>query len=364
MLISLIAFSPAVGQQLSSNSSQGLIFGLNDSIVNETISKYPFFVLDGYASWCEPCHDMNNTLHQLSGELGDQIAFGTIDVENNTRIAQRYNITHYPTLLIFKNGTLIDTEVGFGSKSELVDLFKILKPDLNVTLVKPEAPPQVNSAVNTSAPNVNPGDIPLINLGTDKPALPMMVDDRTLDFALSRYPFFVLMGFADWCGYCKEMNSTILELSNELKGQVAFGLIDAENNNNTTTKYDISSYPRILIFKNGSLAQTQRGYTEKSKLVELLKKVEPTLDTSHVIIITPSQPEAATTKPAATLAKQGSTAAIFSSTSEADASLKYLDKILNYTQTNRTSGTTINIFIINACPQSQSNLNDGQPDLP
>ena len=144
---------------------------------------------------------------------------------------------------------------------------------------------------------IRQGDIPLISLGANKPALPMKVNDSTLAFALSKYPFLVLMGFADWCGYCKEMNATILELSNELTGQVAFGLIDAEKNNNTSTKYDISSYPRILIFKNGSLVQTQRGYTEKSKFVEILKEVEPSLDTSHVNLTVIPEPSAAPTKP-------------------------------------------------------------------
>ncbi|MGA9097444.1 MAG: thioredoxin family protein, partial [Methanotrichaceae archaeon] len=101
VLVSLVAFSPiiasAANQQSSSNSSQGLIFELNDSLVNGTISKYPFFVLDCYASWCEPCKEMNDTLHQLSSELNGQIVFGTIDVGNNSKVAQRYNITDYPT---------------------------------------------------------------------------------------------------------------------------------------------------------------------------------------------------------------------------------------------------------------------------
>lgn len=368
MLVTLAGFSPiivsATVQQSSSNSSQGLISELNDSIVNSTISKYPFFVLDCYVSWCEPCKEMNATLHQLSNELNGQIAFGTIEVENNTKVAQRYNITQFPTLLIFNNRSLIDTEIGFGSKSELVNTLEILKPGLNTSRVNLTGKPQMNATIPTTKPTTAPatapaarqGDIPLINLGIDNPALPMKVNDSTLDFALKKYPFFVLMGFAEWCGYCKEMNTTILELSNELKGQVAFGLIDAEKNINTSTKYDISSYPRILIFKNGSLAQTQRGYTEKSKFVELLRGVDPRLDTSHINITSIPQPAAAPTKPSnQTIVpqKSGTTVVINGPTSGEDPALKYLDRILNDTQKNRTSGTTINIFIINACSQNQ-----------
>jgi len=360
MLVSLVAFSPiiatAANQQSIYNGSQGWISELNDSLVNDTISSYPFFVLDCYASWCEPCKEMNDTLHQLSSELNGQIAFGTIEVENNTLVAQRYNVTNYPTLLIFKNGTLIDTQVGFGSKSELIGTLKILMPGLNTSQVNLVTMPQTVAVTATVPTSTIEGDIPLIDLGENKPALPMKVNDSTLAFALSKYPFFVLMGFADWCGYCKEMNATILELSNELKGQVAFGLIDAENNNNTSTKYDISSYPRMLIFKNGSLVQTQRGYTEKSKFVEILKGIEPSLDTSHVNITVIPQPVTAPSepsKPAIAPPKSGAAVVVNEPESEEDTALKYLDRILNYTQMNRTSGTTINIFIINACPQSE-----------
>lgn len=359
LLVSLAAFSPIIAStaylQSSSNISNGLIPELNDSIVNSTIAKYPFFALDCYVPWCEPCKEMNATLNQLSNELDGQIAFGTIDVENNSQVAQRYNITHYPTLLIFNNGTLIDTQVGFGSKSEIVDIFKLLRPGLNISRVSLAV--AVQPQMVTTAPAARQGDISLIELGANEPMLPMKVDDSTLEFALSSYPFFVLMGFADWCGYCKEMNATILELSNELKGQVAFGLIDAENNNNTTTKYDIRSYPRILIFKNGSLAKTQRGYIEKSKFVGLLKGIEPSLDTSHVTIAATPQPANAPSKPsmqAVAPSNAGATVVVKEPESLEDPALKYIDRILNHIQANRTSGATINIFIINACPQSQS----------
>ncbi len=356
LLVSLAAFNPiitsAVGQQSNFNGSQGFIFELNDSQVNSTIGKYPLFALDGYATWCEPCKEMNATLHNLSSELQGQIVFGTIDIENNTETAQRYNITNYPTLLIYKNGTLVDKDIGFGTESELVNTFKMLMPGLNTSRVNLVPQPQTI----TASPVLKQGDIPLTNLGTDKPAQPMKVDDGTLAFALNKYPFFVLMGFADWCGYCKEMNATILELSNELKGQVAFGLINAEKNNNTSTKYDITSYPRILIFKNGSLAQTQRGYTEKSKFVEILKGVDPSLDTSHVNITAVPQPTTAPSKtstPAVAPSNAGATVVVKEPVSVEDPAMKYIDRILNDTQTNRTSGATINIFIINACPQSQ-----------
>ncbi len=356
LLVLLAAFSPiitsAAGQQSSSNSSQGLALELNDSLVNSTISKYQFFALDCYAPWCPPCKEMNAAFNLLSSELNGQMAFGVIDVGNNSKIVKRYNITDLPTLLIFKNGTLIDTRLGYSNESDLVDTLKTFRPGLNTSRVEIVA----QLGITPPAPAANQGDIPLIDLGADKPAMPMKVNDSTLTFAVKKYPLFVLMGFADWCGYCKANNATILELSNELKGQVAFGLINALKNNETATKYNITFFPVFFIFKNGSLNQTLSGYTEKPAFVEALKKAEPGLDISNVNITATPEPAAAPSapsKPAIAPSNAGTAVVVNETMPEGDTALKYLDRILNYTQMNRTSGATINIFIINACPQSQ-----------
>ena len=154
------------------------------------------------------------------------------------------------------------------------------------------------------------------------------------------------MGYADWCGYCKRMNGTVAGLSADLKGQVAFGLINAEKNNETSNKYNITDYPTLMIFKNGALIETQIGYKSESEFALILKKADPNLDISHVNItaqppslVAPSVPSP---KPA-----------MISSGSESDATLRYLDRILNTTQRNRTSGVTINVFIIDCCPSNR-----------
>jgi hypothetical protein len=98
-----------------------------------------------------------------------------------------------------------------------------------------------------------------------------------------------------------------------------------------------------MIFKNGTLIETQIGYKSESEFALILKKAEPKLDLSHVNITAQPQSLVAPSVPSS---KQ----AMISSGSETDATLRYLDKILNMTQRNRTSGVTINVFIINGCP--------------
>ena len=134
------------------SNSDGIL-KLSDSTVNTAINRFPFFVLDCYAPWCEPCKAMSTALYELAGELKGQVTFGLIDIENNSVTARRYNITSYPTLLIFKNGMLVDNQAGYGSKSELVDLLQMDDPGLNTgnaALAAPHQPPTTPLSSNYS----------------------------------------------------------------------------------------------------------------------------------------------------------------------------------------------------------------------
>lgn len=111
---------------------------LNDTTLNNTLQEHPLFVLDCYAQWCEPCKDLSATLYDLSDKLKGQVAFGMIDIENNIETAERYNIHLYPTLLFFKNGTLVDGQIGFGSESELIMRLKTIEPRLNISNLMPD----------------------------------------------------------------------------------------------------------------------------------------------------------------------------------------------------------------------------------
>ena len=124
--------------------------------------------------------------------------------------------------------------------------------------------------------------IPLIKLGTKNPAEAMLVTDDTLNSAVSKYPLMVIVGFADYCRYCRLFNVTVSELANELQGQVAFGLIDKQKNNDTKAEYNITAVPTSLIFKEGKLVDTVVGSKNKSTFVTKLKVIEPMLDTSKM----------------------------------------------------------------------------------
>jgi thioredoxin 1 len=132
------------------SNSDGIL-KLNDSTANNAINKFPFFILDCYAPCCEPCKTMSTALYELASELRGQVTFGLIDIENNSLTAKKFNITSYPTLLIFKNGILVDSQAGYSSKSEIIDLLQMDDPGLNASYIELTAPHQPVTPLNSNS---------------------------------------------------------------------------------------------------------------------------------------------------------------------------------------------------------------------
>jgi thioredoxin 1 len=128
-LLLLFCLNPT--QSATDSTHRVKILELNDKTVKAAINNSSLLVLDCYAAWCEPCMDLNATIHELSQELKVPITFGQIDVEENEKTAERFNITEYPTILVFREGIQIHRESGFGSKSYFLDMLQEVDPGHN-----------------------------------------------------------------------------------------------------------------------------------------------------------------------------------------------------------------------------------------
>jgi len=246
---------------------------INESTLNSTIAEHTYFILDCYAPLCRPCETMDAALKELSKDLGDQVALGRINLDENGQMAARYNVTYAPMLLTFRNETLVDMQEGPISGQELLGTIYRLSPDINTSQVDISDFPEV--------PRATMQNIPLADLGIDNPGLPMLVNESNLDNAIEKYPFFVLEGFTNWCGFCKMMNVTVLELSQDLRDQVAFGLTNTDTNSKITEDYGITTFPTILIFKNGVFRQMVMGYAPASEFIKVLEDIDPRLRSSR-----------------------------------------------------------------------------------
>jgi thioredoxin 1 len=92
---------------------------VTDSTVDSAASQYPLFILDCWAEWCGPCRTIAPVLEEMAKELKGKAVFGKLNVDENMQTANKYRISAIPTLLIFKNGKLLDKLVGAYPKATL-----------------------------------------------------------------------------------------------------------------------------------------------------------------------------------------------------------------------------------------------------
>lgn len=88
---------------------------------DELIKKHKFILIDCWAERCPPCRILGPIIKELAEKHEGKIVFGKFDVDSpqNRVIAARFRIQAIPTMLVFKDGELVDTFVGLMSKEML-----------------------------------------------------------------------------------------------------------------------------------------------------------------------------------------------------------------------------------------------------
>jgi len=106
-------------QELMSRQSQAAGRSISESPIQVTdrdfeslIQKYPLMVIDCWAAWCGPCRMLAPVVEELARDYAGKIVFGKLDVDENPRTVMNFGVMSVPTLLIIKNGKLVDQIVG------------------------------------------------------------------------------------------------------------------------------------------------------------------------------------------------------------------------------------------------------------
>lgn len=91
-----------------------------DSFNTEVINSDKLTVVDFYATWCGPCRKLSPILEEVETELNDRVNFAKIDTDDNIDVAKEYQVSGLPTLLVFKNGEVVERMVGLMPKSSII----------------------------------------------------------------------------------------------------------------------------------------------------------------------------------------------------------------------------------------------------
>ncbi len=91
----------------------------------EVLKEEKLVLVDFWATWCGPCQMLAPVLAEFAEEHKDKLKVGKVNVDEQRDLAIKYNITSIPTLILFKNGEIINISVGFHSKAELEEIVNI-----------------------------------------------------------------------------------------------------------------------------------------------------------------------------------------------------------------------------------------------
>ena len=93
-----------------------------DNFSSEVLENDKLVLVDFWAEWCGPCKQIAPTLEELAEKYSENLSVCKVDVDANRELALQYNVRSIPSLMIFKNGEMVDSLIGAVSLEELEDL--------------------------------------------------------------------------------------------------------------------------------------------------------------------------------------------------------------------------------------------------
>ncbi len=99
-----------------------MAFEFTDTNFQETaMDRNGVSVVDFWAEWCGPCRMVGPIIEELSNDYDGKVLIGKVNVDENPEVSMKFGIRSIPTILILKDGQVVDKQVGATSKQVLLD---------------------------------------------------------------------------------------------------------------------------------------------------------------------------------------------------------------------------------------------------
>ena len=96
---------------------------VNEKEFNELYGK-GLVLVDFFATWCGPCKMLTPVLEEVSEEMKDDVTIVKVDVDQESNLAGKFGVMSIPTLILFKDGEIINKTLGFQPKPAIKEFIK------------------------------------------------------------------------------------------------------------------------------------------------------------------------------------------------------------------------------------------------
>ena len=95
-----------------------------DNFEEEVLKSAQPVLVDFWASWCGPCKMLSPVISELADEYEGKVKVGKVNVDEQPELAAAFHVASIPTVVLFKDGEIADTSVGYRPKQQLEEMIK------------------------------------------------------------------------------------------------------------------------------------------------------------------------------------------------------------------------------------------------